>query len=536
MRVRDISAILKVPLDDSLWTTSYLGQTYALTLGDFDANGRLDLFLNNHALAPSVLLRDFAFDGGVDRIDFATNVDEHGATFFDVDQDGDLDLLDAAGGREGRATDPNDRATWTHVFTNDDGVLGTRNISADIGLTYPLSRSRMLVPVNFDGEIGLFNASGVRPDRLYPPVFWKLQDDGTYTEWTRPGIVPGQALFGLTAHLGTDTSADFIVYGGDLVRLFEKPAGGTRYVATRLATGDGPISDIAVADFDGDRRPEVLVAQDDTGSNLYRENAAGVWKEIGAARGLGASKTGTHGLTVGDFDNDGDQDFATLLDVPGLAIDFWKNNGQGRFTVQHYVDTTVRGRGQNIASGDFDNDGLIDFIAGTGNGSGRNAASAGEYVVLKSLPENSNKWLSITLEGTVSETSGLGARVYLTTPNGRIQMLEQDSGAHDWMQDDQRLHFGLGQFASASVRIVWPDGHVQVERGLAANRHHVIEENRGVVTIDRDGSRVVVSATSPEGRVSMDGALVIDDFAFTNVRAARLEAGDTTAAAPTGSP
>lgn len=522
MRVTDVSTILDFPLDESLSTTSYLGQTYALTLGDFDANGRLDLFLNHHNIGPSVLLLDFAF-GRKDsfRIDFDARVDEHGATFFDVDQDGDLDLIDTAGGRQGTASDPNDPATWNYVFKNEGGVLDTDSVAADIGLLYPLSRTRMLVPVNFDGEIGLFDATGVRPDRLWGPTFFKLQPNGDYTEWSLPGIVLGTGLFGLTAHLGTDNDADFLVYDGDgLLRIFEKGANGVRYAPTRIATGDGLISDIGVADFDGDLRPEILLGQDGTASNLYRENANGVWQEIGAAAGLDANLTGTHGLSVGDFDNDGDQDFATLLDRPGLAVDFWINDGSGRFTLEQYVDATVRGRGQNMASGDFDNDGLIDFIFGTGNGSGSNPASAGEYVVLKSLAENDNNWLGITLKGIQSETSGLGARVYLTTPDGRTQLLEQDSGAHDWMQDDSRLHFGLGDANRASIRIVWPDGYEQTERNIGANQYVVITENRGLAngddyrdTVDGDGPVGTAGNRLAPAEGSIDYAGDVDLFA-----------------------
>jgi ASPIC/UnbV protein/VCBS repeat protein len=474
----DRSSILQIPLDESWSSSEYRGQTFGMAVGDFDANGRLDLFLNHHIMNPSVLIRDFAFSSA-DAFDFNLDADEHGATFFDIDQDGDLDLLDTSGGRLGQADDPADPYTWSRVLLNQEGALDLDDAAGDLGLRYPLSRTRMLVPVNLDGELTLFNASLTRSDGTWPSTFFRMQEDGSFAEWELPGAPLGDStIFGIGAHLGPGNKIDFVAYDGrDLLKIFQRSGASQTFVRQDIHTGSEGISDLAVADFDGDQRAEIFVGQTNSFSRLYERAAGGTWQEIGQAAHLRALKTGTAGATAGDFDNDGDIDIATVNSGPALSLTFWTNNGSGRFTRQNYNDPEVRGTGQNIVSGDFDNDGALDFLVATGNGSPTSEGAAGEYVYLDTKP-TTNHWLSISLAGTHSETSGLGARVFVTTPDGKTRVLEQDSGAHTWVQDSPRLHFGLGPSTMANVRIVWPNRDEQTITNVAADRHVVITQSQ----------------------------------------------------------
>jgi len=105
------------------------------------------------------------------------------------------------------------------------------------------------------------------------------------------------------------------------------------------------------ADFDGDGDTDVIVTYYQHGARLYLNDGSGTLAESGQVL--------PEGLQVGDIDNDGDPDFLSL-DEKG-AVSVWLND-KGRFLRQ---DRTV-----NIGEGflyirivDFDGDGDPDFVA-----------------------------------------------------------------------------------------------------------------------------------------------------------------------------
>ncbi len=93
---------------------------------------------------------------------------------------------------------------------------------------------------------------------------------------------------------------------------------------------------------------------------------------------------------------------------------------------------------------------------------------------------NSNHWLEIDLEGTVSNRDGIGSRVELET-GGIIQIREQTGGMHRITQNHQRLHFGLGSHRLADrITVTWPSGLVQNLKNIKADQVlHITEPSGG---------------------------------------------------------
>ncbi len=113
--------------------------------------------------------------------------------------------------------------------------------------------------------------------------------------------------------------------------------------------------------------------------------------------------------------------------------------------------TATRGSRSSVIL-DIDGDGDLDIVT--------NEFNAAPQLLLSNLSTTKSvHWLSLTLRGTRSNASALGARVTVTLPNGRklVKVLDGQSGylSHSVLP----LYFGLGDAdAATGAEIVWPSG------------------------------------------------------------------------------
>ncbi len=134
--------------------------------------------------------------------------------------------------------------------------------------------------------------------------------------------------------------------------------------------------------------------------------------------------------------------------------------------------TPRAGVGDSVTTVDFDGDGFIDLLIATGGSMGRSLglpSDGGSYSLLRNQG-NANNWLQIDLEGTRSNRDGIGARVEVSTDK-ITQTRIQDGGIHHRGQNHSRLHFGLAQHQTVSTVVVkWPSGTTQTLQDVPANQ------------------------------------------------------------------
>ena len=93
----------------------------------------------------------------------------------------------------------------------------------------------------------------------------------------------------------------------------------------------------------------------------------------------------------------------------------------------------------------------------------------GRYQLFRNLG-NGNHWLMLDLEGGKSNRDGIGTRVVLEA-GGITQTRLQDGGVHERGQNHARLHFGLGKNAKADkITLYWPSGKVQIVSSVPGNQ------------------------------------------------------------------
>ncbi|PYS67849.1 MAG: RNA-binding protein, partial [Acidobacteria bacterium] len=101
---------------------------------------------------------------------------------------------------------------------------------------------------------------------------------------------------------------------------------------------------------------------------------------------------------------------------------------------------------RGAAFGDLNNDGQLDAVI---------AVLDDAPVILKNNGTK-NHWLGISLEGTRSNRSGIGARVTVTNAAGQKQIFDVSSAGSYLSSNDPRIVFGLGAARGVkSVEVRW---------------------------------------------------------------------------------
>lgn len=264
--------------------------------------GKLYLQTVNGTFAPSV---SFSF-----REDLAST--DGDALFFDADKDGDQDLYIASGGYNDYAR--NDKALQDRLYINNGAGRFTRQADA----LPPMLNSKSCVraaDIDKDGDQELFIGGRVVPGEYPVPQQSYILDSDKPGHFKNiaAAVLPllnniGMVTDAAWADLNKDSWPDLIIAGEFMpIRVFINENGKKFTEATKSwfdASEGGLWNKIAVADFDGDGKSDIIAGNFGTNSQL--KSSAGEPLE----------------LTYKDFDNNGTIDPVLTYFVNGKSYPF----------------------------------------------------------------------------------------------------------------------------------------------------------------------------------------------------------------------
>ncbi|RMH21391.1 MAG: CRTAC1 family protein [Acidobacteria bacterium] len=328
-----------------------------------------------------------------------------GVAWLDFDGDGWLDLYAVQSGPLPGDAPPGDPARANRLFRNLGGASSPRfvEIPAAAGAgDRGYGQGVVAGDADGDGTVDLYVAN-FGPDALYVN-----RGDGTFEERTAAAGLGLDGWSSSAAFADYDRDGDLDLYvtryliydlGHDLFcgdldagerdycapwlfagasdRLYRNRGDGTFddvTAAAGLAGADGKGLGVIFADLDGDRWPDLYVANDQTVNSLFRNRGDGTFEDLSFLSGAGVNQEGLPeagmGLAVGDVDGDGRPDLAvTNYDVETNTL--YKNLGGMQF-----ADVSVPSGfglpsfnllGFGLALADFDRDGDLDAYVANGH-------------------------------------------------------------------------------------------------------------------------------------------------------------------------
>ncbi|MCY2962471.1 MAG: VCBS repeat-containing protein, partial [Planctomycetota bacterium] len=179
-----------------------------------------------------------------------------------------------------------------------------------------------------------------------------------------------------------DLFASSFGYGGTVFLLLNNGDGS--FQAPRNLAAGANAMDVEVADFDGDHNLDLVMANQVSAGTISVSlgNGDGTFR---SARAYSAGSA-PYRMTVGDYNNDGHPDVAVLNTYSSPMMSVVLGNGDGSF--QPYTSYTL-GYSNSLETADFNNDGNVDLLAGSGQVSlGRGDGSFYAPVVYSNLQSN----------------------------------------------------------------------------------------------------------------------------------------------------
>lgn len=436
--------------------------TSVATPVDIDADGDLDLYLGVLS-GPDVVLRNdgqgrFVEDtealglGGLSRPTL-------GASFADMDMDGDLDLL-----------------------LNYLGVWQTSWITDGPEASFPITDVETLeaflgqdsLQMLFENRDGVFADVSDRLPRepmlrglTYAAGWHDLDQDG-FMDLYLVNDYREEVLPWTNVYLHNDGTGHF------------EDRSAESMLGVRVC-GMGQ----AVGDVNQDGLPDILVASWDD-LVLHESLEPGLWFESDLARGVVPDKERDQQIAWGpqleDLDNDGDMDAVMMFgdltpdisfqahaeakSLPEQPDAVFLQDDQGQFTdqaPQWGLDDLVVSRGVVLA--DLNDDGWLDMVRRDMRGPAlMDLSRCGEA-----------RWLRVRLEAPGPNTHGIGARVEVEVDGRNLVRWVKSGGAGMGARGPTEVHFGLGDHLQADrVRVVWPDGEETLREAVEAEQVLVV--------------------------------------------------------------
>ena len=394
---------------------------------DFDNDGDKDFFTTSisgfnkfYKNDGSMTFSDITSSCGL----FTDDKRSYGASFGDIDNDGDLDVFISN-------RDDISETDYSYLYRNDDGTFVNVTESAGLSLESQLSFCSAFFDYDNDGDQDIYvaNDKSSNINRLY-----QNNGDATFTDVS---VTSG-------AGIGIDAMST------------------------------------TIGDYNNDGWFDIYVTNSPGGNHHLKNNGDGTFTNVADIAGTAFQSVGW-GAVFLDADNDSDLDIYVSSSEVGaisgrLPSAFYENQGDDTYLIPTSIgfanDTRIS---YCNAIGDFDNDGFPDIIV---------MNDTENNFLWKNTTTNSNSWLKVNLQGAISNKDGIGSKIEVLA-EGKTQYRYTLNGEGYLSQNSNTEFFGLKDATTIeSVKVTWLSGTVDVLTNVAVNQSITIVEGENTLSTE----------------------------------------------------
>lgn len=513
--------------------------SFGTTMVDIDADGDLDIYVAEYNFTPNRLYINNGDGTFTDKAkDFGLNFTGNSiqASFFDYDNDGDLDMYLVVNG-------------ISHMDYKSGGVLSKlyqnngNNTFTEVGekagiLHKGFGLSASIADYNNDGWLDIYCANDFEePDHLY-----MNQHNGTFKDVAKQAT-RHTSYFSMgsdAADINNDGFIDFMTVDMlpdnhkrrntqfETLSVYSSLYDSSQMVKNtlQLNMGDATFSDIGYlagvaqtdwswtplfADFNNDGSKDILVTNgikyDIMDRDAIRHAASPeILRNMGLNDLAELMEDSVRRMNTEDLDLD-----PYFRKLPRTHVNNFLYRSNGDLSFQNTsVEWGFKAPYNTVAAAyaDFDNDGDLDLVL-------NNIDTMATVYRNMSREHNLGNYLQVKLVGKDKNIEGLGARIKVSY-NGGYEIIELNRTRGFASSDDGFAHFGVGSTARIDeVTVTWLGGAEQKIKNVKANQRIIFKEENAVINkvIPKEEKETIFSAVPPDSSLSFNHAEnVYDDF------------------------
>jgi len=473
---------------------------------DFDGDGLIDIMVSSWGLDNQLhYFKNMGNRGFEDQTESANLIGITGGLNMvhgDYNNDGWVDVFVLRGGWFGEdGNHPN-----SLLKNNGNGTFTDVTISTSIYSEHP-TQTASWGDFNNDGWLDLFIGNENTGGSNHISELYQNNGDGTFFEVAQAHNI--NAIGFIKAVIWGDINNDgfldlYISRLGESNLLFQNSGPENNYHFKEISKKSGvtePLNSFPAWfwDFNNDGWEDIWVSGYDNSSGhvamdylglkhdgesprLYQNNKDGTFTDVTKKANLDHPLL-TMGSNFGDLNNDGFLDFYAGTGDPDFrSIQpnrmFLNNRGES------FDDVTFHGRfghlqkGHGVSFADFDRDGDLDIHAVLG---GAYEGSVYQNALFENPGGWKTHWIGISLRGNKTNKLALGARIEIVLKNGSsIFRTVSSGGSFGGNPFDQMI--GLGKNGNIkTINIFWPgSGTTQTFSGVDINAWYLVNENGSI--------------------------------------------------------
>ncbi|MDX1640781.1 MAG: CRTAC1 family protein [Balneolaceae bacterium] len=474
---------------------------------DFNKDGLIDIMASSWGLSDQIRYFENSGDGH-----FVDRTHEAGLTGItgglnlkhaDFDNDGFADVFVLRGAWLGEAgLHPN-----SLLKNNGDGTFSDVTESAGLMSFHP-TQTAVWSDFNNDGWLDLFIGNESYGSSVHSSELYLSSQDGTFRNIAKEsGVAVEGYIKGVAAgDFNNDSYPDlYISRFGGYNTLFRNEGPDSNNIPTFTdVTSQAGVSEPVESfptwfwDYNNDGLQDLFVfgyyatpgdvareylemPHEAEFPRLYRNNGDGTFTDVKSDAGL-EKVIYAMGSNFGDLDNDGYLDFYAGTGDPDMRTVIPNRMFRNNSGIEFSEVTTSGGfghlqKGHGISFADLDNDGDQDIFTVIGG-----ALEGDVYMnALFMNPGNENNWISLEFQGTESNRAGIGSKIVIEAeaPSGLRKIHRTVTTGGSFGSSSLQQEIGLGKISHIDrLQITWPaSGRIQHFQNVAVNQTYLVSEN-----------------------------------------------------------